>query len=91
MTHQADHEDFTLRYYRENPADLTAVRSAYGDAAHLCDAIAKDILAEHTKRRIPTLHGRELASAVRRVADAIWALREKMDDPNVERPEVAKP
>lgn len=66
-------------------SERVAMRSGIGDAAGLCDAIAKQIMEEHRGRggTGPTRkHGRELAAIAKRCGDEIWAMREmvKLDD-----------
>jgi hypothetical protein len=60
------------------------IRRGMGDAAHLCDAIAADVLARTTKRggKIPSKKGRMLAAIAKECGDAIWHMREqiKVDD-----------
>ena len=78
---QQQHEAFTLDFYGHNRVgQLVAVRSAHGDAAHMCDAIAADILAENTVRGRVTERGKLMAAAVKRAGDAIWAMREKLKE-----------
>ena len=54
---------------------LAAIRSALGDAAHLADAMASDAAsaAGPGRARVAT------EAAMRRVGDAIWALRERIE------------
>ncbi len=52
------------------------VMSGWGDAAHMCDAIAADILREGTVRGKVRKDARAQAAAVKRAGDAIWAMRE---------------
>lgn len=48
--------------------------SAYGDAAHLCDAIASDILASGR----PSKAREQAADAAKRCADQLWAFRSSL-------------
>jgi hypothetical protein len=62
--------------------ERAALRCALGDAAALCDAINRDIRAEHkTKREAISKRGLELSEVARKCGDAIWAMREKIDVP----------
>lgn len=80
VTEQQKHEAFTVAFYKRDPTfDTSAVRSGHGDAAHMCDAVAADILREHTKRGRPTKLGLELAAAVKRASNAIWRMRDAAD------------
>jgi hypothetical protein len=57
-TRQQKHEAWTLEYYKCRPdINCDALRSGYGDAAHMCDAVAADILREHTVRGRVTKRG----------------------------------
>lgn len=66
-----------------------AMRAVLGDATALCEVIAKRIEQENRGRkgrgrkgRGPiTKHGRELAAIAMCCADAIWAMRDKVDIP----------
>lgn len=76
-TEQQKHLDFTARFYVTcPPLSRTTIRSGHNDSAHMCDAIAADILAEHTRRGRTTKHGQALAAAVKRAGDAIWQMRD---------------
>ncbi len=68
-------------YIRHCLGQLSAIRSAHGDAAHMCDAIAEDIRREHTRGGRVTKRGEDMALAVKRAGDAIWALRLKVRGP----------
>lgn len=58
-------------------AERAALRCALSDAAHLCDALARDVLYEtRSKRGHHTKRGRELAVIAERCGNAIWAMRE---------------
>jgi hypothetical protein len=57
-----------------------AMRGALSDAAHLCDALAKQIEASNPGRgkgKVSSL-GRYSADVVRNCGNAIWAMREKV-------------
>jgi hypothetical protein len=86
MTYQAVHEEFALRSSKKAGHDPVALRCALANAAHMCDAVAKDILDEHTPpgRRNPRKRGREIAAAMKRAGDAIWQMRDKV---KVNKPE----
>ena len=63
---------------RENRA---ALRCGLGDAATICDLIAKRLLEEHKGyggRGPTTKLGREMAAVAKRCGDEIWALRDKV-------------
>jgi len=63
------------QHYQHIPADVGALRSAYADAAHLCDAIAKDIIESGRKdKRKPCKAVRDLAEAVTLAGNAIFAV-----------------
>ncbi len=64
--------------------ERAALRSALGDAAGLCDWIARDIVQEHRGNHgkgATTKRGRELEAVAKRCADAIWALRDHIKVP----------
>ncbi len=76
---EAKHLDFTLVHYqRASGHDIRSVRSGQGDAAHMCDAIAADILRENTKRGRVSKVAQQQAAALKRAGDAIWAMREML-------------
>ena len=78
---QDRHEQWTVDYYKrpDRLRDPGLYRSACGDAAHMCDAVAADLLKEErTARGKPTKRSRELAAAVKRAGDAIWRMRDKV-------------
>ena len=59
--------------------ERAAMRCGLGDAAALCDAIARDLLAENgLSRGQSTKLGQQLATIAKRCGDAIWAMREKV-------------
>lgn len=66
------------------PGERAALRSAMGDAAALCDAIARDVAAENRGRNgkgSVTKLGLQLEEVAKRCADAIWAMREDIKVP----------
>lgn len=72
------HLAFTVDHYsRCNSYNMSSVRAGHSDAAHMCDAIAADILRENTNRGRTTKTAREQIAAVKRAGDAIWAMMEK--------------
>jgi hypothetical protein len=71
--YQLGHEEWTIRHHKKSGFDRHALMSAYGDAAHLGDAIAKDI----ANGRWPSKLLDAEVAAVTRAANAIWQLREK--------------
>jgi hypothetical protein len=56
--------------------DRTALRCAYGDAAHLLDAIRADRRPSKPLRGEAARQAEAVAAALKDAADAIWALRE---------------
>lgn len=81
MTHQDIQEAEALRFYKAYRSnDPISIRGALADAAHMCDAVANDILDEHTGpgRKRPRRRGLDIAAAMKRAGDAIWKLREKV-------------
>lgn len=79
MSAQERHEAWVIDYFTKyHKKDAAAYRSALGDAAHLCDNIAADVLAEHTIRGRPTKLGRQLEDALKRAGNACWQLRERL-------------
>jgi hypothetical protein len=66
------------------PGERAALRCALGDAAALCDGLARQIAAENRGRGgkgAVTKRGLELEAIAKRCGDAIWAMREKIDVP----------
>ncbi len=62
-----------------SPEQRVAMRGALGDAAGLCDAMAREIaLSNSYGRGKVTKIGQELAAIATRCGDAIWAMREKV-------------
>ena len=59
------------------------MRCALGDAAALCDAMARDIAAENRGRGgagAVTKLGLELEAIAKRCGDAIWSMRDNVTD-----------
>lgn len=82
MSYQSECERSIRQYYENCPADIGTLRSAYADAAHLCDAIAKDIVASGRKgRRAPPKAIQDLANAITEAGNQIYALRDKITPP----------
>lgn len=78
-TAQMRHEKWAVEYAdKYHHEDRGAVLSALSDAAHMCDAISFDLIAEGTVRGKVKKEARLAADAVKRAGDAIWAMREKM-------------
>lgn len=73
--------------------ERAAMRSGIGDAAHLCDAIERDIRAEHTVRGRVTNLGQQLAAVAKRCGDAVWEMRDMVtfDDAAGETPKTEAP
>ena len=63
------------------PESLGALRCALGDAAALCDALSDEIIEEGTSRGHIKKRAQEDAALVKRCADLIWAMREKIKRP----------
>jgi hypothetical protein len=64
--------------------ERAALRCALGDAAAICDGLARVIAAENRGRGgkgAVTKRGLELEAVAKRCGDAIWAMREKIDVP----------
>jgi hypothetical protein len=79
VTHQDECERAIKQYYERTKADIGAVRSAYSDAAHLCDALAKDYIdANRRGNRKPSMAVKEVAYALTRAGNAIFALRDNL-------------
>ncbi len=80
---QDQHLNFTKGFYsRSTRFDALSIKSAYGDAAHMCDAVAADIEAAHTVRGRVTNRGKELADAVRNAGCVIWTMRDQIEVPH---------
>ena len=77
--HEQQAVDFMRRHRKSVGHDPAALRCAYGDAAHLLDAIRADrrpnkpLGGENARRE------EAVAAALKDAADAIWALREDAD------------
>lgn len=62
--------------YREH-AERAALRCGTGDAAGLCDAIARFLMQQHrTKRGHLSVRGQELAQIAKMCGDEIWKMRD---------------
>jgi len=72
---------WSLNSYRTRE-HRAAMRGALGDAAVLCDALARDIAAENSSRGRQTKRGQQLEAIAKRCGDAIWAMREKVSVPH---------
>ena len=87
MSHQSDCERAIVRYYSGTTQDKGTLRSAYSDAAHLCDAIAKDIVENSRKgHRKPRKEILELAAQITKVGNEIFELRDKVTQIEGEKP-----
>lgn len=77
MSYESELAREIKRYYAPSSVDVGTLRSAYADAAHMCDAIAKDIIAQnrHGKRK-PSKAILEIAAAVECAGNSIFALRD---------------
>jgi len=74
----------------KTPRERAALRCALGDAAALCDGLAREIAAENKGRGgkgAVTKRGLELEAIAKRCGDAIWAMREKINVPQPRTPE----
>lgn len=81
MSNQTDCEDAIARYYRGTSQDKGTLRSAYSDAAHLCDAIAKDIFEANMKKAgKPRKEIRDIVNQIMLVGNAIFALCDKLNE-----------
>jgi hypothetical protein len=64
--------------------ERVALRCALGDAAALCDALARDIAAEnrgHGGKGPVTKLGLQLEAIAKRCGDAIWEMRDNVEVP----------
>jgi hypothetical protein len=78
----------SMRAYTERQ-ERAAMRCAMGDAAALCDAIAREMAARSRGRGgkgAVTKQGLILEAVAKRCADAIWAMREMIDVPSASAP-----
>jgi len=86
MTNEARHLATVVPWAKRHTGTgdtLAAILCGIGDAAHLCDAIERDILKGGRTRDgngAPSKHAREMAAAAKRCGDAIWALRQRVAD-----------
>lgn len=81
QSRQQKHERWVLDYCaRNHVGDGAPLRSAFGDAAGMADAIAHDIKQEHRLGRggRVTKEMRVKIAVAKRIGDALWALREKI-------------
>jgi hypothetical protein len=69
LRHGAWCADYTARHHADAGG---AVRSGLGNAAHMADAIARDLIREHTVRGQVTKLGNAMALVAKRCGDAIW-------------------
>ena len=75
------HERFVLDSIKRNPhLDRASIRSGMFDAAHMCDALARDIQEAHRRRGKVSNLGLQIAQAVELAGNAIWEMREKIRD-----------
>lgn len=81
------HEHYTTK------AEHSALRCALGDAAHLCDVIAGQILEKGKgRRKVPTKAAKEAAAIASRCGDEIWAMRSMVGvTPKPEQPAAPAP
>lgn len=61
--------------------ERAALRCALSDAAHLCDAVARDIENRFRRRKTVTKAGQEMATIAKMCGDAIWQMREQISVP----------
>lgn len=71
----------SMRTYPEH-TERAALRCAMGDAAHICDMLAAQML-EDTRGRggkgAHTILGKQLSAAMKTCGDKIWALRDQIN------------
>jgi hypothetical protein len=63
-------------------AERVAMRGALGDAAAICDALARDIEASNPrnrKRGTVTVMGAQLADVAKACGSAIWDMRDRIE------------
>ena len=63
-------------------SERTKIRCAIGDAACLCEGIARDVAAENRGRNgrgAVTKLGLQLEAVAKRCSDTIWAMRKKVE------------
>lgn len=80
---QALTENDILRYYKIPGVsmDIPSVRSGLSDAAHLIDAVAKDIASECCPGRKKLRKDiQRVMRCLTRAADAVWAMRETLSN-----------
>ncbi len=80
MSKQQKHEKWMEEYYHHHAHhNIGDVRSALGDAAGLCDAISSDIWeACKPRTKLKVQRAKEISDAVKKAADAIWAMRDRI-------------
>lgn len=72
--------ELSKQTYTES-GERAALRCAFGDAAAMCDGIARDIAAENKGRGgagAVTKLGLHLEAVAKRCGNAIWEMREKI-------------
>ena len=69
--------DASCRVY-DTSAEHAALRCALGDAALLCDVIAREMETNARGRRGQRLKAMEMAAVAKRCGDAIWAMRDRI-------------
>lgn len=80
MSRQKKHEEWMERHYKSsiyyNHGDI---RSALGDAAGLCDAIAADIMDSVKPRtKLKLQRAEEISRALILAGNAIWQMRDRI-------------
>ena len=68
-------------YTRHSEEQRSGYRSGLFDAAHMADAIAQEIAAEHTVRGRLTKQGKALEAVAKRVGAAVWRANEDLHSP----------
>lgn len=72
--------EVAISIYRQ-PSERAAMRGALSDAASLLDALSRDVAAENRGyggKGPVTKRGLELEALVKRCADTVWAMCEKI-------------
>ncbi len=79
MNHQTECERRIVEYYQRVPTDMGAVRSAYSDAAHFCDAFAKDFIEQNRSGKRKPRHAIIVfAQMIEKLGDELFAMRDKI-------------
>jgi hypothetical protein len=79
MSYQAECERGIIEFYRRVTTDIGAVRSAYVDAAHICNAFAKDLIEQNRNgKRKPSRVILEFAQMIEKLGNEIFAMRDKI-------------